>query len=519
MSTKKIIAITAPNTSAYLRLCEKQDGSVIVWGYAVQSDTLVRIDGSHKHQRKCKNYPADIDAAVRYVASKIEKEQHNKKCVSNTHAHKTGIYTAAYNAIENPMQLCQPTWAESTCQGTLSYFSRQVLPRLDAMGDDPPTADLQAMFDELVTKAMLNGRSNRNREQAAKNVSAYLFRCDSCYRKLRMLALYLPPIDLSPAIPHMIVVSPEQAKWLPEDIRKELTRRVSTEAPDSGAITGIALIYWVGLRTAEGAAVKCKDIILRDDHVVIPILTQIQRHHETALKTDNAYRIVVGPKILRDILKQRFEVMRKNGYTEDDYICADTPGAVPRPGKISDLGRKLLQEVGYSREAFDAASELQFREPDLGDNGLPTVDVTAYVFRRDWCTRACNICGMNSEDVDYLMGHAREDRKQIKDYTSPDIQAALAKQLERYIYDPAHSCDPSAVPMNVSAPIDEVEISDRRLFTLVNSGDAPIRVCVEAHSREPADPIVITAPTRAGIRLKRGHKDTPDDRAKRKIIT
>ena len=69
-------------------------------------------------------------------------------------------------------------------------------------------------------------------------------------------------------------------------------------------------------------------------------------------------------------------------------------------------------------------------EPDLVDVEKIT-DVTAYILRRDWATRACNICRLRPDQVDYLMGHSiQKDKKRLSD---PETRLLIAWALERYV--------------------------------------------------------------------------------------
>ena len=70
---------------------------------------------------------------------------------------------------------------------------------------------------------------------------------------------------------------------------------------------------------------------------------------------------------------------------------------------ISAVGRRLLQICGCKEEFWDGSRELMRLEPDVEDGIQIGTDLTAYVLRRDFASRAANVCGATDQELTILV--------------------------------------------------------------------------------------------------------------------
>ena len=112
-------------------------------------------------------------------------------------------------------------------------------------------------------------------------------------------------------------------------------------------------------------------------------------------------------------------------------------------------------DAGLTAEDFAAAEQAMREKPDYDGFGRPVFDVCAYILRRDWSSRARNVCGLTSLEIDCLLGHRiRIPTKMREDFRLVENLTKLSKKLERYVHDPEHSRHPGIVPHNLSHSVD-----------------------------------------------------------------
>ena len=152
-------------------------------------------------------------------------------------------------------------------------------------------------------------------------------------------------------------------------------------------------------------------------------------------------------------IKRKCQQLRDLGYTEEELAAMPfvssqlDPAQYADPSALPAYAKTLLLKCGYKEEYLNTAYTLMDQEPDLGGHNGKEQDVVAYILRRDWVGRAANCCGMSAVDIDYLIGHANR-KKCATDYTNPDVQRTLARQLERYVFLPDCSRHPSFAPIS-----------------------------------------------------------------------
>lgn len=208
------------------------------------------------------------------------------------------------------------------------------------------------------------------------------------------------------------------------------------------------IMYDGGLRTAEAAAVWVDVLYDGDGLTRVLVCYQVQDGVRTKiLKTTNAYRMIVlscwgSTMLYRCLDKLSAELNNTANLTCD-------------PRKLSATLREMLMDAGLTAEDFAAAEQAMREKPDYDGFGRPVFDVCAYILRRDWASRARNICGLTSLEIDVFLGHRvkvpqkkREDLRLIENLTK------LSKKLERYVHDPQYSRHPGIVPYKLAHSID-----------------------------------------------------------------
>ncbi len=429
----------------------------------------------------------------RMLLKKIElkfEKKHVRKHEMPVDAEK-GIYTAAFELIEDKNIFHRGTWNDQTFDDTLKYFIKKILPILDKLGLDICSEDILKLQDDLILKTSAHKRSNANKNDAASTVSANMFRADCIYQVLRdnCPTFNLPDINLS-MNNRRKKVQKEQPKALPDYMRIMLARLffrlVST--PFGGLALAAAMMFFTNLRTAESAAVCFGKIIKKDKYATYFVQFQEKdRKMTNLLKTGNAYRWIILPKIMLNLIIEREEYLIGLGHTPDiiktlpiTYESGD-PEVLTSSSDISAFVRKLLHLIGCTDEYFVSNYKLMHEDPDIVD-GEKVCDVSAYILRRDWATRASNICGLQPNETDYLIGHAIK-KELKKNFQDSEVQAAIAYALERYVFDPNHSCNPAYEPI-VLSPGEKLNRDGNQAFVF-ETGDKEITLeltvsCLEA---------------------------------------
>lgn len=521
-SEKRFLTTKAPGIKAEVYLLPQKNGRVQIHGHAVDADSLVRVDGSREYTRTAPSSNQEvIKIYINQIVHSIQQEQ-KKKSPSNTPASETGVYTSRYRDYGNSRGLCKPDWADSTARAAITYFER-VLRHMDAYGLELSQLDMADIKDILVEHATQNGRSSKNRVSAENNVNQKLYRANYMYKRLQEHYPELPDVEFSLSM--KLTTSNEQSKAIPDKVRVKLAYLLNRLAPINGLAVGVAAMQYMGVRTAEAAALKLGDIGIRERYVVCPILRQFRNGAAVPeLKTEAAYRIAVGPYIFRELVVARMKYLMSQGYTEDEIqdmpavSGPEDPKAYAGANALAAFGKAVLIACGYQEDALAAAKALQITEPDRDDWGNAGNEVVCYILRRDFCSRACNICGMRADDVDYLLGHMRE-RKATKDYTSEQVQQELASQLERYVFLPEVTLNPAfrALELEVSKTAD---IEGYSTYMIRNAHNTPMKLTIAVHTREPGESIRLVAMrTPESIRYTRGKLDSPEQRECRLIIS
>lgn len=402
-----------------------------------------------------------LDTAVQMLTQRVDNAfetfQHSSVVKTEKPAvAQIGIFSKAFAAYQeegNP----NPKWCASTSRITHRFFERNILPTLDALGNTATQADMAELMESLVEKASKSSRSRRDRRIAERSVSGYLQRINWILDQMHQCdpSIVLLQFDLNTS---STVSYPEQAKYIPDDVRvafaSKLVSLSSLPPEEYCLVPGVAAMFLMGLRPAEACAVQMGALTIRDDwYVDCPVIAQIRNGNRTdLLKTEAAYRHAIGGYLMAYFVKQRREQlyaqMGESYDISELYLVSsqDDPRQFANPSALSACAKRLLLECGFLEAYLQSAASLMNSEPLPGGFGGKERDVVAYILRRDWIGRAQNCCGMSSANVDYLVGHANLKSAAV-DYTNPDVQLMLARQLERHVILPKYSRHPCFSPV------------------------------------------------------------------------
>ena len=529
MPKEHIKEFKTSNKNLLVRISIRNNGALL-FGKGIDATTRRPLPGCTAKLRlhtplNTKQIPDFERMLVQKIETKYEKTSLVKS--ENLLSTEKGIFSAAFMSIEDKSIFHRCSWNDETFNNSITYFENQILSILDELGTDIGSEDILNLQDKLIQSAFDNKRSNSNKKDATTTVSGKMIRMDYIYQVLRdnSPSFHLPDIDLSMNNRHKKVQA-EQPKALPNHMRIMLARLLFrlVETPFGGLALAAAMMFFASLRTAESAAVCFGKIIKNKKEKFATYFVEYQekdRKITNLLKTQNAYRCVILPQILINLINKRKEYLISKGYTRDyintliiTYDSGD-PYVITRSAEVSGFVRKLLILIGCSDGYFEAIYKLMCDEPDIID-GEKNKDVTAYLLRRDWATRACNTCGLKPDQVDYLMGHANKSEMK-KDYKTLDSQASMAWALERYVFDPYHSRNPAFNPIILLPGIKKsFKLNQKFLF---EAGDEEIILEITVNCSESGNsPSLITSSDSIINFTRFGIQDNSESRQTRSLI-
>ena len=154
----------------------------------------------------------------------------------------------------------------------------------------------------------------------------------------------------------------------------------------------------------------------------------------------------------------------------------------------------MLIEAGLSADYLREANASMREKPDYDDSRRPIYDLSAYILRRDWASRARNICGFSSLEIDYCLGHnIRIAQKKREDFRHPSNLVQLAVKLERHIHNPEISAHPGCTPycLQHSTELDLIPFDTIRMRNMSNEC---VCVALDIKAELNCESIIILAP-------------------------
>ena len=425
---------------------DQETGNIKMNGYLIDSKTRLRHDADVRVGTKAAT-EADIDHMVSYLIARA-KAAYDDKCTAAVTGGTGGLAEIVAGLSVGETALLSPPNAQaaSTRRQSISFF-RTVCSKLDAAG----ITICQKNADEIVKLIRQMTEGNRKSKKNAATEKTILRHIKEVEWQFDRLADIRPDAPIGQLIlprdrAKNVTPEDEQHKYIGEEAAV-LTVAILRRLIQNGlSLGGIFMVLGMA-RTAEACAPKFSEIVLADDYAVLAIMWQADGTSRIAdLKTDNAYRLIILPKIAAEAIRARMAYLRTLGFTDEEIrdmpaVSSEwDPTTQASPAELSAFLLRILTRAMNPSDGYWDAVKLQMAdEPDMDAYGKPSNDVTAYIARRNRCTELCNGCGMAPLLVDAMMGHAppRGDTADWDGYLRQlDNWPVVAEMTERIVYDP-----------------------------------------------------------------------------------
>ena len=478
-------------------------------------------------QKRGSKSDAEVAADERTLVARLETEWRNAHTQDVSKLEGENIYTNAFDALspEELRALCPPSWhAKNSIRQGLSGV-RRVLEHLDPLGDTVDEGDWIELEQKLAAEAAKHGNAFGDPEYSkAGNVRRSLANFTKIYPLLRVQYPGLPDIPMPTVQGAQKAVGIERCKALPMETLVRLYQRLLEASATNPQALAIGLMLLSGCRTGEACAIQIESIEFRTvgrlTYAVCAILYTANGDVRSVTKTAESNRIIIMPLEMVVLIRQRIQELESQGFTWEEirkmYLVskAEDPYAMEDVTKVSTYGRKVLQEVGVTSDYWDAVRAAMWLEHDLDAFQRPEKDPTAYALRRAAISIWCNICGMDPNLVDALVGHVVKDnfgKQKWRKYTSrPDSWPVIAEQMSRMVYNPIHTANPAFSPVTLGQ--DKMYLAKMPhggfLLKAEEDGEYEIRVDLE----EVLDDLIIKGPEKRKTKIEVDYQLTGSSR-------
>lgn len=488
MAHKDIPCDKHPHVSIHITWRASARGPITLRGYAIDTDSGIRKDYSREHKRTAHSseaIPSKIQILYGILCNEVARHERRAANKNTDSQEATSPFERAFAELKaSPDPVCSD-WGDRYTKGSITYFERHLLPMLIKYGNEEwSTSDREALHREIAEQILMSKRSAGH--EATANETAYknLVAADTIYQRMRDCDPSLPEISLRPRYTGR-TAKREQVKSLPRKVRRRLAKMIEKMIDREPRLMMAAVImYDGGLRTAEAAAVWV-DVIFNSDNLTrVLVCYQVQNGKRVKiLKTSNSYRTIALSYWGSTMLHRCLEKLSTDPSDTSNLVCD--------PRKLSATLREMLMGAGLTAEDFAAAEQAMREKPDYDGFGRPVFDVCAYILRRDWASRARNVCGLTSLEIDILMGHRVSiPKKKREDLRLIESLKGLSKKLERYVHDPKFSQHPGIVPYQLSHSVD-LDIIPYDIVRLRNTSDEEVEVKLDIEAVLNAESIEV----------------------------
>ncbi len=402
----------------------------------------------------------------------------------------------------------RPSWkAQSTNDGVVQYFERNtldiIIPYLinSRMFLD---SDRDEIYQKLYEKAY---RSCGTQEGAAHEATTkHLKDADVVLAHMRDADSRIPDITLTPEGFCLRVERNEQVKMLPYTVLEKFYQALTdlVEVNPLLAFFGVLVVY--GMRPAEAAGCTPNDILWHDNYCVVQLrFKELEGKLSNRLKNKYSVRPVI-------ISYWGMSLLRR---------CSDLIGdSYPKNGDAMNISSACAQ--GIKRMLLDAGAAeavLKSLALDLTDDDLDDISkhpeeskadrekkIGCYVLRRCFTTIARSTMGLSLFETDRLLGHipvgssGKQSKRNGTDLNSPEAQEMIAAQMERYIFLPKYSLNPSCRPYSISSS-NRFRIIEYSEYVFENDSDVSVALELNLEAAEAGEDVIINMPDQAGSPL------------------
>lgn len=235
----------------------------------------------------------------------------------------------------------------------------------------------------------------------------------------------------------------QRATRLPRSLtllqEQHLIRQLTRNYVRRGSYMALAMMLYLGMRPSECLGLTFGDIrpLYGYQDEIRCLYIYKQRKEDNAvdyrLKTRNAYRILPIPSELDALLRQREKGMRTRldgDLSAYPIVCKDTKWIEPckRRTALELCAGLLRKEFRDETVIADLTTEMN------RDAAFEEKDITAYLLRRNFATAMVSVCGMEEDELQYLMGHDILDEQEMRsDFTDADFLARLWRKMNRRV--------------------------------------------------------------------------------------
>lgn len=434
---------------------KKDDDQIKLRGYLIHRKTNIHLDFDRLFSTTASSI-TEIQEKSKYLVARATTAYNEYTEHSTTAPSPKPRCSDAYNKLTDSEKelLLSPSWrAASTKRQRQTYFQNAL--RLIEQSNIPITQkNAEAIAKLLVDRTQKNSRADPEKSNlsAYNNIKAFNYMYSALCKSSPDMGLPELILPLPQAVDRTYE---EQCKVLPDWLFYQLSAALYLLIPN-GLAMGAVLMLTGMLRTAEACAPLFSEILMQGDYAVYCVLHQrdAAAARRAELKTVSSYRTVILPKFAVDCLAARIDWLKEQGYQDSEInempvvAKASDPTAAATPNELSAFIRQLINDIGISQEFWVAATALMNAEPDYITDGkgkrIPIDDVSAYILRRNACTRYCN-SGISPLLVDALMGHKLP--RAAFDWSAHirrgEEWPSIAQMLERVIFHPEHSANPA----------------------------------------------------------------------------
>ena len=399
------------------------------------------------------------------------------------------------DAVMHDHMHLHPRWThDSTNKGAIVFFERNTLSYLLPFAD--PSKRMFLPSDrEAIEQALIEISKNRNghdHARAVESVQKRLREADIIYSHLQDRDNRLPKLRLSSDAPFTPVHKTEQIKYLPRGILMKFYLQLFDLVKKYPRFVFFCVFVVFGLRPAEAAARKPSDIHWEATYCTAEVSSQERGGFlDPQLKNKYSRRVIIISFWGMQLLKCCCEQIGKD-YPHDERsmnIAVDCSLRVKR----------LLLECGCDEtflnglESSVAGDDLDTDDEKEQSTEKRRAKLGCYILRRVFATIARSIMGLSLYETDRLLGHIptgangkRATNLDHVDLNAADTQKAIADKMERYIFDPRFSLNPSCSPYHLSGK-DVLPIIEFSEYIISNDTEADKRLSLNLEAAEAGE--------------------------------
>ena len=443
------------------------------------------------------------ELAVNEVRAKLEACY--RRLYGDDHADEAamnGAFEHVKDEVLNGNKRLHGRWkGDSTNKNAITFFERNVLSLILPYADPSKSLflpeDRNQIEEEL--RFLAESRNGGDSANAAESAQKRLREADIIYNHMRGYDGRLPELKFSSDEPYKRAPKKEQLKHLSLSIMWQFFAKLAELVEKSPRFVFFCVFVIYGLRPAEAAARKPSEIAWCDKYCVVEVKSQERKGLiDPRLKNKYSKRPVVISYWGYCLLRRCCELIGED-YPHDEQSmniseeCADRVKTLLLACGCSD---ELIVELGESIDKDDLDTDDE-KDPT---QTLRKEKVTCYILRRNFATIMRSQMGLSLFMTDRMLGHIptgnlrrKEAMLDHEDMNSPDTQKAIAAMMERFIFDPDVSLNPSCTPyaLHDQMSLDIIEFSR---YEFVNDTNHVLSVRCNMEAAETGEQIIMEMP-------------------------